>query len=236
MLVTVLGRALMDLYDADFLSFFDEVADGFLDGVGSGTHDDDDPFGVFGAGVVDQFVFAAGELAEFIHLFLDDFDAGGVVLVDGFATLEVDVRVLGGAAHDGAVGGEAAQAVGVDEVVVYHGAHVVVGQFFDLLDFVRGAESVEKVQEREPCAQGGCLGDQGKIHDFLDVVGAEHGPAGGTAGHDVGVVAEDGERLSRDGAGRNVKDGGGQFTCDLVHVRDHQQQTLTGGKGGGHGS
>ena len=130
---------------------------------------------------------------------------------------------------------EPAQAVGGDQGVADHGAHVVKGQFLDLLDLVRGAEAVEEVQERDPCAEGGGLGDQGEVHDLLDVVGAEHGPAGGAAGHDVGVVAEDGERLSRDGAGRNMKNSGGQFPGDLVHVGDHQQQTLAGGKGGGHG-
>jgi hypothetical protein len=62
---------------------------------------------------------------------------------------------------------------------------------FNLLHFVGGAEAVEEVQEGDARLQGGGLGDQGEVHDFLDVVGAEHGPAGGAAGHDVGVVAED---------------------------------------------
>ncbi len=110
----------MDLDDADFLALFDQGVDGFLNGIGGGAHDDDDPLGIFGAGIVDQLVFAAGELAEFVHLFLDDLDAGLVELVDGFAALEVDVRVLGGAAHDGTVGGEAAQTVGVDQFVAHH--------------------------------------------------------------------------------------------------------------------
>src|SRR6185369_9362281 len=230
------GTVEVDLDHADLFTLFDQVVDGFLDGVGGGTHDDDDPFGVFGAGVVDQFVFAAGEFAEFVHFFLDDFDAGFVVLVDGFTPLEVDVRVLGGAAHDGPVGGEAAQAVGVDQFVADHGAHVVKAEFFHFLDFVGGAEAVEEVQEGDPRAQGGALGDQGEVHDFLDVVGAEHGPAGGAAGHDVGVVAEDVEGGGGDGAGRDVEDGGGQLPGALVHVRDHEQQTLAGGKGGGEGS
>ena len=144
------GTIEVDLDHADLLTLFDQVLDGLLNGVGAGAHDDDDPLGIFGADIVDQLVLAAGELAEFVHFFLDDLDAGLVELVDGFTALEVDVRVLGGAAHDGTVGGEAAQAVGVDQLVVHHGAHVVKGQLFDLLDFVRGAETVEEVQERDP--------------------------------------------------------------------------------------
>ena len=65
-----------DLDHADLLTLFDQVFDGLLDGVGAGAHDDDDPLGVFGADVIDQLVFAAGELAEFVHFFLDDLDAG----------------------------------------------------------------------------------------------------------------------------------------------------------------
>ena len=65
------------------------------------------------------------------------------------------------------------------------------------------------MQKRNPCPQRRSLGDQGKVHDFLNVVGAEHGPTGGAAGHNVGMVAEDRQRLSGDGTGRNVEDGRG---------------------------
>ena len=54
------------------------LCDGLLDGVGAGAHDDDDPLGIGITDVLDQFVVAAGELGEFVHLFLDDVDAGRV--------------------------------------------------------------------------------------------------------------------------------------------------------------
>ena len=37
--------------------------------------------------------------------------------------------------------------------------------------------------------------DAGEVHCLLDRVGEEHAPAGGPGGHDVAVVAEDGESL-----------------------------------------
>jgi hypothetical protein len=37
-------------------------------------------------------------------------------------------------------------------------------------------------------------------------------------------------------ASRNVKDGCGELTGNLVHVGDHQQQALGSGKGGGEGT
>ena len=45
------------------------------------------------------------------------------------------------------------------------------------------------------------------------------------------MVAEDRQRMRRQGAGGNVEDGRRQFAGDLVHVRDHQQQALRGREG-----
>ena len=227
------GAVEVDLDYADLLTTLDERIDGVLNRVGSGTHDDDNTFGVGCTGVFDQMIGTAGDFGKLVHLFLDDRDAGGIEAVDRFPPLEVDVRVLGGAAHDRTIRGEAPQAVGVDQIVAYHGAHVVEGQLLDLLNLVGGAEAVEEVHERNAGTQSGRLGDQGEVHDLLDIVGAEHGPAGGAAGHDVGMVAEYRERLCRDGSGRDVEDGGGQLAGDLVHVGDHQQQSLAAGEGRG---
>ena len=54
--------------------------------------------------VVEELIVSAGEGVDFVHVFFDD---GGEVVVVGvgdFPFLEVDVRVLGGAADDGVVG------------------------------------------------------------------------------------------------------------------------------------
>ena len=76
---------------------------------------------------------------------------------------------------------------------------------FDFRDFVGGAEAVEEVHEWDAGAQGGHLGDGGGVVRFLDGAAAEHGEAGLAAGHDVGVVAEDAERVGGDGAGPYFK-------------------------------
>ena len=76
----------------------------------------------------------------------------------------------------------------------------------------------------------------GQVHNLLGVGLGEHGEAGLAGGVNVAVVAEDVQRLGGDGTGRNVKDAGQAFGCDLVHVGDHQQKTLGGGEGGGDGA
>ena len=40
------------------------------------------------------------------------------------------------------------------------------------------------------------------------------------------MIAEDIQRMGRDGTRGDMEDGGQQFTGDLIHVRDHQQKTL----------
>ena len=131
------------------------------------------------------------------------------------------------------LGVEAAGTEGVDGVFVDHLADGFLRDFLDLLDFVGGAEAVEEVDEGDLGLEGGGVGHEGHVGALLDAVGAEEGEAGLTAGHDVAVVAEDGETLHGEGAGGHVEDSRGELAGDLVHVRDHQQQALGGREGGG---
>src|SRR5699024_4540984 len=57
--------------------------------------------------------------------------------------------------------------------------------------------------------------------------------AGLTAGVDVRVVAEYIERVRSYAARRNVDDAWQQLAGDLVHIRDHEEQTLRRGVGRG---
>ena len=108
-----------------------------------------------------------------------------------------------------------------------------VGELLDLGDFVRGAEAVEEMQERDARFQRGGLRDQRHVHDFLHRIRGQHAEAGGARGHHVAVVAEDRERLRGQRARRDVEHRRGQLAGDLVHVGDHQQQALRRGEGGG---
>ncbi len=223
----------MDLDHAHLLPLRVQGRHRLLHRVGARAHDHDHPLRVRRPGVLHRGVLPPRECGEALHLLLNDVDGGRVEAVHRLAPLEVDVRVLRAAAQDRAVRGETAGAVRVDEVRVDHGTHVVEGELLYLLNLVRGAEAVEEVQEREARAQGRRLGYQGEVHHLLHVVGTKHGPAGGAAGHDVGMVAEDGEGLRRYGARRDVEDRGGEFPRDLVHVGDHQQKPLARREGRG---
>jgi hypothetical protein len=72
-----------------------------------------------------------------------------------------------------------------------HPPHVITRQECHVRDLMRGAEGVEEVQKRDARLQGSAVCDESEIVRFLHARRAEHGPAGGSCGHDVAVIAED---------------------------------------------
>ena len=216
----------MHLEETDLLAFLDEGVDRLVERVAAGTHSDDDILGISGADVVVELVRAARELLEHIHVLLDDRRSGLVVLVAGLTALEVNVGVLGGTAHRGMLRIEGAAAEIGDVVVVDHLADHVVADLIDLLHFVGGAEAVEEVEERNLRLERCGVGDHRHIVGFLHRVGAEHRKTGLAAGHHVGVVAENAETLTCEGARGDVEHGRRKLARDLVHVGDHQEETL----------
>ncbi len=122
-----------------------------------------------------------------------------------------------------------------DAVHIDEGAHVVFGEHFDLVDFMRSAEAVEEMQEGNAGLERGRMSDERQVHGLLHGVRREHGEPRGPAEHHVGVVAENREGVGGHRARADVKCRGRKFARDLVHVRDHQQQALRRGEGRGQG-
>ena len=220
-------------HHAHLLALAEHVLHRLFHRLGPGPHEDHHPFGVAGTEVVEEVVVAARELRQLVHGLLDDAGQRLVVGVHRLPPLEVDIGVLRSATQHRPVRRERPVTV-FDEVAgVHHGADGLVVDELHLHQFVGGAETIEEVDEGDLAAQGGGLGHQRRVHHLLHRAGGEHGEARGAGGHHVGMVAEDGERLGRDGTGSHVNHRGGQLAGDLVHVGDHQQQPLGGGEGGG---
>ncbi len=220
------GAVEADLQDADLLAAGEEVLHRLVDHVGAGAHENDHALGLGVAHVVEEVVGAARQLLEGFHRLLHLAGAGVVIGVARLAGLEEAVGVLRGAAQDREVGREGAFPLGRDEVLAHHGEEVVVSEELDLGDLARGPEAVEEVKERDLRKERGAMRDGGQVVRFLRVARGEHGESGLPAGHDVGVVAEDRERVRGDGSCRDVHDERRQLACDLVHVRDHQEEPL----------
>ena len=134
--------------DAHLLARLQERVHGLAHGLGSGAHHHDHALGVRRAVVVEEVVGAAGELGEAVHRALHDAGEHVVEAVRRLASLEVDVRVLHGAADDRVLGGEPAFALLGHEAVVDHRTDGRVVHLVDLLHLVGGAEPVEEMHER----------------------------------------------------------------------------------------
>ena len=212
------------------------VLNGFVNDFTGRTHADDHALCIRGAIVFEEVMTTAGDAGHLLHV---GFHNGGNRSMEGIAcfhVLEVDVGVLGSAtdvrmirAHG--VGAEFLDLVPGDDL-----PDVLVVDHLDLLDFVGGTESVEEVEHGDAGLDGGEVSHQGEVHAFLHGTGAQHGEAGLTAGHDVLMVAEDGQGVACDCTGGNMEDTGKKFAGDLVHVRDHQKKTLGCSVGGSQGA
>ena len=227
------GAEQADLHQADLLAVGIQIVDDLLGHVADGAHGHDDAVGILSAVVVEQAVVGAQLGVDLVHVLLHHGGQSVVVLVAGLAVLEEDIAILMAAAHMGMLGIQGVLTELLHGVHVAHILQVLVIPHGDLLDLVAGAEAVKEVDEGDLPLQSGQMGHGRQIHDLLDVALAQHGKAGLAAGHHVGVVAEDVQRLGGHGTGGDMEHGGQLLGCDLVHVGDHQQQALGSGIGGG---
>ena len=217
----------------NLFAFSGQVVDNFFCNVADRTHCYDDTVSVRCAVVVEQLIVGAQFCIDFAHVLFHDSRNCFVVLVAGFTMLEEDVAVLVGTAHGWMLWVECTFAECFYCIHVAHLFEVFVIPYFDLLDLVGGTEAVEEVDEWNAALDGSQVSNSAQVHNFLWVCLSQHSKAGLTASINVGVVTEDVQRVGSYGSCRNVENGWQQLTCDFVHVRDHQQQTLGCGIGGG---
>ena len=62
--------------------------------------------------------------------------------------------------------------------------------------FVRGAETIKEMQNRQAANQGRSMGNQGKVHRFLHRAGAEHGKTGLAHRHHITVITKNRQGLT----------------------------------------
>ena len=225
------GTVQADLDQAYLLAALAEIVDDLLRALADRAHRHDHALCLRVAEVVEELVVAAGQSGHFFHVLLDHGGEGVVGGVGGLAVLEEDVVVLAAVADGRMLGVQRAVAELFQLIPVEHLAEVLIVEHVDLLDLVGGAEAVEEVLHGDMALDGREMRHRAEIHALLHAGGGELRPADLAAGHHVLVVAEDGDRLGRDGARGDMHDRRQQQARDAVHRRDHQHQALSGGVG-----
>ncbi len=186
--------------------------------------------GVRRAVEVERMILPPGQRGEPVHVLLHDPGQRRVERVYRLPRLEERVRVVRRAAHERMFRVQRPGPMRSHQIVVDHRADLLVGQQLDRVQLVRGAEAVEEMQHGHARFQRHRLGDQRHVMRFLHAGGAQQGEAGGAHRHDVGMVAEDRQRLGGQRAGGDMEHRRRQLAGDLEHVRQHQQQALRRGE------
>ncbi len=104
---------------------------------------------------------------EPVHRLLHNARTGHIVGIHAFTGLEIHVGVVGRATDEGMLRRKRTLPVCSHQGVIDHGLQIFTRQLFDLVDLVRGAESIKEVQERNTGLKSSCVRDQGQVLRFL---------------------------------------------------------------------
>ena len=229
------GPVQPDLKEAGAAALLVQVLNHLLKASGDAAHSDNHLVRLRIAVVVEEPVVPACQGGHPGHVILHDAGDGVVIGVHRLPELEGRVRVDDGGAHEGmfAVQGIAPEAV--QGLPVHHAVQVAVVQHVDFLNLVGGPEAVEEVHKGHPGPDGGEVRHRRQVHALLHAGGGQLGKARLAAGHDVGVVAEDGEGAGAHSPGSDVDNAGEELARNAVQRRNHEHEALAGGVAGGEG-
>ena len=213
-----------------------KIVDALLDGLVNRTHRHDHVLGIGSAVVGEGLVSTARDLRDRSHSLGNHVGNGVVELVRSLTRLEIYIGVLGRTARNGVLGIQRTGTESLQCIHVEERRESRIVDHLDLLDLMRGAESVEEVQERNTGLQCHDVGNARQIHHLLNRRGCQHGKTRLARSHNILMVAENRERLCGQRARRYVEHARKQLTRDLVHVGDHQQQALRCGERRGEGT
>ena len=182
------------------------VVDGLLDRFGYRTHSDYDIFGIGIAVIGERFVFPSGNLADLNHRLSNEIRHGVIEFVRRFTRLEIDIGVLRGSTRYGVSRIQSSLPELGQTLPIEQRSQSLLVDHFDLLDLVRGTETVEEVQERHTRLDCHEVSDTGQIHNLLNAARSQHGETGLTGCHHILMIAEDRESLSGQSPCRYMKD------------------------------
>ena len=179
-----------------FFAALHQVLNCLVSRLSAGSHDDDHPFRIRSADIVEQVILTADDLGELVHRLLDDARGCQIVRIHRLTGLEEHVGVLGGPTKHWLVGIQSTLPMGHNQVIIDHGPDFIGAKLFYLVEFVAGSETIEKLSEWNSSFQRGSVSDQSQVHDLLNGGTGEQGEAGGTDRHHITVIAKNGKGLA----------------------------------------
>ena len=117
--------------------------------------------------VVEELVICTDLRIHLIHVLLNDCRKCIVVRVGSLTSLEEDIRVLSRSSLNRVVRVKSLRSELIYILPVNHISEILVIPLLDLLDLVRGTETIKEVDERNVALQSCKVSYRGKIHNFL---------------------------------------------------------------------
>ena len=210
-----------------------QVVDRLLDGLRNRTHGNNHVLGLGVTVVNERSILTTRDGRNLLHRLGYHVRHCIVELVASLTSLEIDIGVLSRTTRYGVLGIERSSAELLQRLAIEHSGQLSLVDHLNLLNLVRSAEAIEEVNKRNASLEGNDVSHTGQVHNLLNRRGSQHRKAGLAGSHHVLVVTEDRQSVRSQGTSRHMEYARQQLTGDLVHVGDHQQQTLRSGEGRG---
>ena len=177
---------------ADLTPLGGKISDDLTGCISRTSHDHDYIGGIGCAIVIEQVVAAARDFSHSVHIPLHNARDRRVEGIASLAVLEEHIGVLRRATGHGMLArerpiAERLQGIHVDE----RGERRFIDHL-DLLNFMRGAEAVEEMKERDSALDGSEVRHGGEIHHFLHRAGGKFSETRAARRHHIAMVPKDG--------------------------------------------
>ena len=226
----------MYAHQAILLAIGISIINGFTCSLSTRAHHDDYLLGILGAIVTEEFILATGTLRNGSHILLHDSGNSIVIAVAALAMREESLGILGHTLCLRTLRSESTCTEFAHGLHIYEVTYIILLDEFHLLILMRGAESVEEIDEGNACLDSRQMSHGAQVHNLLHRTLGQHSKTSLSTSHHIAVVTKDTQRMSGNGTCRHMEHAGKQLASNLVHVGDHQQQTLTGSEGGSQGT
>ena len=132
---------------ANLLTFLIQCFSHGTSSVAAGAHSYDDVFGIRSTIIVEQMIFTTGNLRNLSHVFLYHSRNCIIVGVNSFASLEINIGVLRTATLNRIIGIQGVFTESINCILIEQLLQICIIHNLNLLNFVRGTEAIEEVQE-----------------------------------------------------------------------------------------
>ena len=210
----------------DLFTLCIEVFGNLLRRLADRAHRDDDAICIGCTIVVEEMVLTARDLRHLRHCLFNELRNGIVVTVDRLASLEIDVGVLCRTAYRRMIRVECTTAELINRIPVKNLRKIGIVHNLDLLNLVRGTETVKEVNERNAPLDRNEMRNRSEIHDLLHARLCEHSDTRLACRHDVLMVTENVQRGCCDCTCADMEHARQELARDLIHIRNHEQKPL----------